>query len=391
MEILRVASDLYPYITGGNAIHAHEMSAMQAEMGHRVTVFTLPPRQMTAPEPAEGYVRVEYPVSFRVLGNSFNPRLLVDLMKGRNHYDIIHAHSHLYLSTNFCAAVKKFGSAPLIITNHGIMSSSAPEWVNNGYMRTLGRATLNAADRIICYTPLEKQRFVDEFGIDQDKIELIPNGIDPGMFSPAPHPNGDERTVLFIGRLVPGKGAHFLIEAAHILRERYPDLKFVLVGDGPGKPEIENLIARYGLQESVSLRDFSRYDEMPDIYRRSSIFVLPSLYEGVPRTMLEAMSCGLPVIISDFPHLKDIVQNAGLMFPKGDVRALVDAVATVLEDENMARDFGRNGRYKVINNYSWRKTVELTCKLYEDTLESINLRRRRKLPGIFGYHVPEHE
>jgi glycosyltransferase involved in cell wall biosynthesis len=107
--------------------------------------------------------------------------------------------------------------------------------------------------------------------------------------------------------------------------------------------------------------------------------------------MLEAMSCGLPVILSDFPHLKDIVQNAGLMFPKGDVRALVDAVATILEDENMARNFGRNGRYKVINNYSWRKTVELTCKLYEDTLESINLRRRRKLPGIFGYHVPEHE
>jgi len=390
MKILRVASDLYPYVTGGNAIHAHEMPVMQAEMGHEVTVFTLPPGDRTQPEHTNGYSRIDYSVPLRLLGNSLSPGLFFKLMRQRNHYDIIHAHSHLYFSTNLCAAVKKFGSAPLIITNHGIMSSSAPEWVNNTYMKTLGRATLNAADRIICYTPLEKQTFVNEFGISPDKIELIPNGIDPQMFCPPQRPPEDGRTALFVGRLVSGKGAHFLIEAANILKGQYPDLKVVLVGDGPAKHDIENLIERYRLQDMVSLRDFSPYNEMPEIYQTSSIFVLPSLHEGVPRTMLEAMACGLPVILSDFPHLKDIVQSAGLMFPKGDAGALAESVATLLEDEKTAREFGRNGRNKIINDYSWKKTVELTCKLYEDTLESIKI-RRRKLPGIFGYHVPEHE
>jgi len=90
------------------------------------------------------------------------------------------------------------------------------------------------------------------------------------------------------------------------------------------------------------------------------------LNEGVPKTLLEAMACGIPVIISEFPHLEELIKNAGLTFPKGDVHALADKIMRLIRDRELAKELGNNGRNKIVEGHSWGNTVRKTTELYEE-------------------------
>jgi glycosyltransferase involved in cell wall biosynthesis len=367
MKILRVASDLYPAVVGGYGIHVHEMSRMQAERGHDVTVLTANTDGLPEEERVDGYRVIRFNHSFRMVGNTISPTLFFRLMEMRHDYDVIHAHSHLFFPTNICALVKKYGSSPLVITNHGIMSASAPHWLNVGYMNTLGRWTLNSADRVICYTPVERDLLVSEFGVHPDGIAVIPNGVNTDVFRPDESKRDDEyHRLLWVGRYVKGKGIEFLIHAAAELVGDVPDLRLTLVGEGPEEAEIRQLATELRLDGHIEYLPFMPYDQMPAQYLRAEMLVLPSLHEGVPRTMLEAMACGRPVVISEFDHLRDLVNGGGLMFPKGNVGALAGAIRSLIEHPDEADELGRRGRETIIRKNSWRNTVESTLDLYRE-------------------------
>lgn len=108
--------------------------------------------------------------------------------------------------------------------------------------------------------------------------------------------------------------------------------------------------------------------QIAEYYLDSDIFVLPSLMEGVPRTMLEAMACGLPVVLFHLPHLSHIVRDCGFMVPMEDTEALSDALLTLLNDDDLAWRFGENGRKKIIADYSWDDTVQKTLCLYKQVI-----------------------
>ncbi|WP_440950150.1 glycosyltransferase family 4 protein [Methanosphaerula subterraneus] len=369
MRILRVASDLYPVTVGGYGIHVHEMSKMQATLGHDVTVVTSNPNGLPEEEYVDGYRVLRFNHAIKMVGNTISPTMMFRLLEMRNDYDIIHAHSHLFFPTNVCALVKRYGSSPLVITNHGILSASAPQWLNISYMSTIGKWTLNSADRVICYTDIERRRLIEEFGIDKPEVVVIPNGVNTEVF----HPDDskvDERyfTLLWVGRIVKGKGVEFLIHAAHQVLGKIPNLRIVLIGEGPERDEIWRLVNEYHLTEVVTILPFMSYDAIPLLYQRSDVLVLPSLQEGVPRTMLEAMASGKPVIISEFDHLKDLAEGAALMFPKGDVNALAERILLLEQDRDRAHRMGACGRERILTKNSWKNTVLRTITLYQELL-----------------------
>jgi glycosyltransferase involved in cell wall biosynthesis len=369
MKILRVASDLYPAVVGGYGIHVHEMSKMQAQRGHDVTVLTANPDGRPEEEWVDGYRVLRFNHSIKMVGNTISPTLFFRLMEMRRDYDVIHAHSHLFFPTNVCALVKRYGSAPLVITNHGIMSASAPHWLNVGYMNTLGRWTLNAADRVICYTPVERDLLISEFGVHPEGISVIPNGVNTDVFRPDPSRRDDEcRRLLWVGRYVKGKGVEYLVNAVADLARTVPNLRVTLVGEGPEEAEIRQLVTELRIDGIVEYLPFMSYDEMPAQYQRAEMLVLPSLHEGVPRTMLEAMACARPVVISEFEHLRELVGGGGLMFPKGDVSALAEALRGLLEHPDAADELGRHARETIIRQNSWRNTVDSTLALYRDVV-----------------------
>jgi glycosyltransferase involved in cell wall biosynthesis len=366
MKILRVASDLYPSVVGGIGIHAHEMSKEQVRLGHNVIVYTSNVGGEQTQEFRGSYNILRFKPILKISGNSLMPMLFFKLISARNDFDIIHAHSHLFFSTNLCALVKKCGSPPLVITNHGLISQTVPMWVHRMYLPTIAKWTFKFADKIICYTEKEKS-MLEKLGIDSDKIVVIHNGTDTNMFIPCEKEKNSNQ-ILWIGRFTPGKGVEYLIDAFGILEKEYPDLKLLMIGKGPLKEDIEQQIQDLNLSKNIFIKEFVPNSELPEIYQNSDIFVLPSLNEGIPRTILEAMACGVPVICTELPQLVDVVKGCGLLVSLRDSQALAEGILRVISDRELSQKLGENGRKKVVENYSWEDTVKRTINLYDELI-----------------------
>lgn len=369
MKILRVSSDIYPYVVGGLGVHVDELSRSQTILGHSVTVYVNKNgdnRTTSNTNYTENnYKIVKFKPLIKIMGNSIAPNMFYQLMKDKNNYDIVHAHSHLFFSTNLCALIRKIGKPPLVVTDHGLRSQTASEWIQNIYTKTGTKWTLNIADKVICYTKIEKEELVN-IGIKSQKIEVIHNGIDTNLFIPNINKssNGNNR-LLWIGRFVKGKGIDYLIDAFELLNHKYQNLYMTMVGEGPERERIERKICALRIDKNIKIVDIVPNSDIVQLYQNSDVFVLPSIEEGVPRTILEAMSCGIPIVCSKLSHLVDIVKNAGFLVPIRDSEALAEKISIILSDKELATRFGNNGRKNTINNYSWEDTVKRTIKLYE--------------------------
>lgn len=364
LRILRVSTDVYPEVLGGGAIHAHEMSSLQADLGHDVTVLTSDhgDRSLPRTEHRDGYAIRRFREVANPLGNSVTPRLFRTLRRLRGEYDIVHTHSHLYLSTNVAATLAYFDETPLVITNHGLFSQSAPSWFNNLYLHTLGRFTLNAADRILCYTETDEKR-LRNFGVSTP-VSLIHNGVDCEQFAPV------EETVtppeiLFVGRLMETKGVRKLIEAFATLET---DARLRIVGEGPLREELEERVRTLDLENEIAFTGRIPNDELPNVYAKSAVFALPSSREGLPRTLLEALACGTPVVTSDLSQLEPVVDGCGLTVQLDSTENLATAIDTMLADDARRQSMGERGRQRVETEYSWENTVQKTIETYRELL-----------------------
>lgn len=361
MRILRVAQKLYPEVPGGGTYHVHAMSRDQAAMGHDVTVLTVRhDSSLPHVEERDGYTIVRFDSLLNLLGNDISPGVAQYLL-GAGDFDVIHAHSHLYFSTNLAALIRWLGEIPLAITNHGLYSQNAPEWVFDLYLRSVGRWTFNQADVIFCYTDEDCNR-VREFGVNS-QIDVVANGIDTDRFTPqgptSERINHDGLVVLFVGRLVDGKRPRDAIRAVSTLAEER-HVTLCVVGDGPLRSELEEIAG-----DSVEFLGQVPYDEMPDIYRAGDALILPSRAEGLPRTVLEAFASGIPVVSSHLEHTAPIVKQGGETAPIGDIEGYIDALQRVLDD---CDSLGDAGRETVVEAYRWRETVEQTTRVLESLL-----------------------
>jgi glycosyltransferase involved in cell wall biosynthesis len=343
------------------------MSKGQVKYGCNVTVYTLKVGGVSTQEFREGYKVVRFRPMVKIMRNSISPTLFFKLIRTRTDFDIIHAHSHLFFSTNICSLVRKIGSVPLVITTHGLIGQTAPYWFSNFYLSTIGKFTLKCADRIISYTEVEKET-LSNLGIDKKKIKVIPNGVDTKLFLPMEKQGNNITRILWVGRFVPGKGVEYLIGAFNSLVKEYPDLKLLMIGEGPLKENIEQKVHDLGLTESISIKMFVPNFELPIIYQSSDVFVLPSLSEGVPRVILEAMACGIPIVCTELPQLTDIVKGCGLLVPLMDSQALAEATSKIISDTELVRKFGEKGRAKVVKDHSWENIVKKTIGLYEELI-----------------------
>ncbi|GAB3684704.1 glycosyltransferase family 4 protein [Salinarchaeum chitinilyticum] len=347
MRILRVAQTLYPGVTGGGAYHVHAMSRDQAAMGHDVTVMTVreQPDQPHVEERA-GYTVVRFDAIARLLGNALSVGL-ARYLHAADGFDVIHAHSHLYASTNLAALNRYVGDTPLAITNHGLYSQTAPKAMFEAYLRTIGRWTFEQADLVFCYTEVDEQRLRD-LGVTTT-VAVVPNGVDTQRFRPdGPESDlldADGQIVLFVGRLVDGKRPQDALASMVQVRKSIPDATLALCGDGPLREELERRARsqrngpataegeRVG-SDSTSASQFLGhvdYDEMPDVYRAADLLVLPSRAEGMPRTVLEARASGIPVVTTDLDHVASLDDPGVRTVPVGDVDALAECVVETLE------------------------------------------------------------
>ncbi|MDB9235517.1 glycosyltransferase family 4 protein [Halorubrum ezzemoulense] len=368
LRILRISTDVYPEIMGGGSLHAHEMSRLQSEMGHQVTLLTSDHGDRSAPriEERAGYTIHRSRQVARPIENSIMPGIIPQIWQLADDHDVIHAHSHLYFSSNIAALLARVVDTPFVLTNHGLRSQTAPNLVMNTFLRTIGRLTFESADQILCYTETDLKR-LRRLNIEAP-ISIIHNGVDCEKFTPQAG-ESQEKQILFVGRLKESKGVYSLIRAFARVTDEHPQATLTIVGEGPLKDSLVDLVEKHHLSDKVEFRGNIPNHELPSIYAESTVFSLPTNAEGLPRTVLEALACETPVLTSDLPQLEPLVEGVGLTFSRGSLDKLECGLRKMLDDAERREMMGKRGRKRVMKNYSWAETVRETTDVYYKILE----------------------
>lgn len=239
------------------------------------------------------------------------------------------------------------------------------------------RITARFTDRIITLTGQEKEDHL-RFRIGK-AVQLVPIhcGIDLEKFvRPTRTPrelrhqfgfSPQNKVVGWVGRLVPVKGCGYFIEAARILGQKNPEVKFLIVGAGPLKPELEK--QGTPLMKDKRLVFVGQRNDIPDIMHSLDLFVLSSLNEGMGRVLIEAMAAGVPVIATRVGGVMDVVQDGetGFLVPPQNPGAIAEAIARLLHDVDFYRQLQKRGK-QWAQGFSIEKTVDETIKVYQQVL-----------------------
>lgn len=220
---------------------------------------------------------------------------------------------------------------------------------------------LKKYDKIIVLTSEDKKNWDKKYN-----IEVICN---PLTFFPQNISNLKNRRIISVGRLEEQKGYDILINAWNIISKKYLDWILEIYGDGTDRGKLQNKINKLGLEKSIILKGAVK--NIQDKYLESSIYIMSSRYEGMPMVLLEAMSCGLPVISFDCPcGPKDIIKNNedGFLIPFGNVRLMAEKIEELIIDEEKRKLFGKNAR-KNIQRFSQDKIMNQWKELFENLLK----------------------
>ena len=200
----------------------------------------------------------------------------------------------------------------------------------------------------------------------------IPNGVDIGRFDKEKGEREKDKKIrfLFVGRLEEQKGCRDLIQATRILVEKTKNFGILLVGDGSQRKMLENLTKENKLGSYVTFLGKVGDEELRELYCTSDAFVLPSLWEGLPLTLLEAWSAKLPVIVTNVGGISDICvdERNGLIVRPKDPESIAEAMLRLIEDEELRRGLGKNGEELVRSDFSLENVVMSTLNLYEEIL-----------------------
>jgi len=368
LRILRVASDIYPDVSGGLGLHVHHLSREQGHRGHDVHVLAADRAGggTGRREERDGYTVHYHPELAAPFGNSLCPSLGRSLYELVDEFDVLHAHSHLFFSTNMAAVAGRLTETPFVLTNHGLRSQTAPPWLQDLYLPTVGRFTFDAAETVFCYTDTDSRR-LDELGVDA-RTRVIHNGIDCSVFRPVDTDRSD-RQLLYVGRLKEAKGVQLLIRAVAHLESEFPHLPLIVVGEGPNRSHLETLVDELGLEETVTFAGRVPNEQLPELYSESTLFVLPSRNEGMPRTVLEALACETPAVTTPLPQLTAVLSDGGVTVDDREPSTFARAIGDLLEAPDRRRAMGRAGRQRVVEHHSWETTVEETIAEYYALLD----------------------
>jgi glycosyltransferase involved in cell wall biosynthesis len=379
LRVVMVVRLFLPWI-GGTERQAHQLAQRLVEQGVEVRVvtgrwFRGTPRRETIDgiEVFRNHALWEFfgIKGLRKLGGYLYILTLVwHLWRNRHGYDIIHVHSLNY-HTFAAVLAGRLTGRPVIVKLANSGPASDIERMRRGQQLALSGLMLRTALRCDRFVALNRAivRDLIACGVERERIVRIPNGVEAS-------PNGVERTydlhspvrLVFVGRLHEQKGVETLLRALGEIRRRPLGLSISLhvVGDGPERTRLAALATRLGVSDDVTFLG-SRTDVGRSL-RRSDIFVLPSRAEGLSNALLEAMSVGLPVVVSSIPGNEDVVDHLfnGLLFRVDDPSSLASALMRLLDDPDLRRAVGRQGRLTVIERYGFDGVARRYRALYEE-------------------------
>jgi glycosyltransferase involved in cell wall biosynthesis len=371
----------YPQIGGGVEKVVYETSKRLAEMGCEVLVITLGKCPSKDNYEVDGINVCRLP-AFDLTEN-FGlqlcfPKNVFGAFEAAKNFspDIIHAHNIFFTTSLLAVLFKRLYHKKMVITAHlgdvrklallGRMKALAASF----YEYSLGIFALASSDKVIAVSESVRDYMIS-LGVSPKKVRVIQNGVDLEGFLPAKvNPDSEKSNILFVGRLLPNKGLSYLIEAAQIIvAKSSKKVLFKIIGEGAHKEQFEEMVANKGLSDYFVF--LGKVPSISEIFQEGGIFVRPSLTEGMPLTVLEAMASQLPTVASNVAGTSELViQNkTGLLVESGNVKQLAEAILCLVESPELAQKIGRNAREfierKYEERYSWNAVAASTLSVYK--------------------------
>ena len=393
--------------TGGMNVYVRELTRFLGRVGVHVDVFTRS-QDEHIPQVSHdlGYFNrvVHIPAGpERFLPKSDLPGYIDEFTRGilefstkkGIQYDLVHG--HYWLSGVAGEVLKKTWDVPLLQMFHtlGMMKQriGRTEEEREGEDRVKGETyVMQVADRIIAATEAERSQLEMLYGLNHQKVSIVPPGVNTHHFYPIPPDEAKEaigispgdRMALFVGRIEPLKGVDTLIQAMSILKKRCksfacPDYLVVIGGDPEGDEEklsdemqrLQELCGELGLDEIVLFLGKRGQNTLPYYYSAAEVVVMPSFYESFGMVALEAMACGTPVVASRVGGLAFLVKDGetGYIVPAQDPEALAQKLRSLFVDHDLRAQFGKAAA-EYAKQFSWERITQEILNIYQELGEN---------------------
>lgn len=362
MKIAMFGHKQIPSRAGGVEIVVGELSSRMAALGHDVTCYNRGGNGENRPQYAGVRLKTVPTIDKKGLAavtSSFFAALAVAFSKAK----VCHIHAE---GPAFMSFLPKLFGKRVIVTVHGL-DWQREKWKSGfgaKYIRWGEKMAVRFADEIIVLSRNVQRFFRDTYGRE---TVWIPNGVSCPQMLPAEEiterfglkPDG---YILFLGRLVPEKGVHYLIEA---FRGISTDKKLVIAGGASDSDDYVRRLKTMAEEDTrILFTDFVQGKVLEELYSNAYVYVLPSDVEGMPLSLLEAMSYGNCCLVSDIPECTEVVEDHGELFSKGDTDALRIALQQLCEDPERVQKHKKNACRFICEKYNWDKVVEQTLELY---------------------------
>lgn len=389
MKILMLSWEYPPRIVGGISRVVYDLAQELGRNGHEVHVVTYCENGSKEIE-RDKNVNVHRVHSYDVNSNNFIDWVLhfnfsmtehcIKLINEIGEFDVIHAHDWIVA---FAARVLKHAyRKPLVSTIH------ATEYGRNCGLHNDMQRYISSIEwwltyeswRVICNSNYMKNEIKHVFQLPDDKICVIPNGVDINKFQGVyrdiefrrNYASDNEKIVFYVGRLVQEKGVQVLIDSIPKVTSNYNDVKFVIAGKGPQMEFLRGKVLQMGIENRVYFTGYISDEDLLKIYKCADISVFPSLYEPFGIVALEGMVAETPVVVSNVGGLGDIIEHRinGMKVAAGNADELANSILELLYNPELVDCIKQNALDKVKNVYNWRLIAEQTAGVYSEVIKN---------------------
>ena len=374
-KIAMIGHKFIPSRDGGVEVVVSNLAPHLAQIGYDVTCYNRTNKQFKQLR-KNGELMQEYKDVHLIWTPTIDRRglaamtssIFATIMASFSSFDLIHFHTEG--PCVLCWLPKLFGKK-VVVTVHGL-DHMRQKWGRfaSAYIMEGEKAAVRHADSIIVLSKGVQSYFLEKYGRE---TVLIPNGIDPSEIRSADEITkqfglANREYILFLGRLVPEKGIHYLIEAYQKL---HTDKKLVIVGRTSDTDDyVKQLHEMAGDNGSIIFTGFQEGTAMQELYSNAYLYVLPSDLEGMPLTLLEAMNYGCCCVTSDIEECAAVMDGCGFTFPHGNVEALRDTLQDLCDHPEKAEASRGEARKVVSSKYTWKEITAQTDELYSKVLDS---------------------
>jgi sugar transferase (PEP-CTERM/EpsH1 system associated) len=301
-----------------------------------------------------------------------SPGIVMDLYRIMKEKNIHVVRTHKYRSNLYGRIAAWLAGVPVVVASvHGNYRTD-----KRFEHKIVNKLLYHVTDRIIAVSESIREDIIKFDNLDPSKIMVFRNGVNLERFCD----KGRSKTILrelslpddamilgFIGRLVINKGVGYLLDAFHKVKQKNKNIKLLLVGDGVLMDELKAKAQRSGLSEDVIFTGSRR--DIVDILSTIDVFVMPSIAEGLPNALLEAMAVGKPIVASAVGGIPEVIKDevTGMLVRPGDAEALAEALNKAIDDREIAEKMGLEARKLVQSNYS----IDATARRWESLYRSL--------------------